>query len=191
MAQRYVQECLNTEPLLSLVQFNVTRSLVANAQILGYTSQLMARSAQSPFTALKYSDQNLPQGLPASLRPTVLQCTVPHHPWIDLLPVSELRDNLLRRSEDTYDAVELCRDLRGFQLVRCGRGGMVVWGDPWDPQGWEVTDAFAKKWSWVVNGSRSLQDSTKYWRKKRGESDLYLPGYSTAHSRVTEMMEED
>ncbi|KAL4815687.1 hypothetical protein BDW67DRAFT_163506 [Aspergillus spinulosporus] len=152
----------------------------------------MAPGARSPFATPIIDEKNL-KGLPASLQPTVLQRDVPHHPWIDLLPVSELRDNLLRRNEYTYNAAQLCRDMRGFQLVRCGRGGVVVWGAPWDPQGWEVTEAFAQKWSWVVQGCRSLLESTNYWRRKRGESDLCFEDYSTAHHgahpRVTEIEE--
>ncbi|KAK7408869.1 hypothetical protein QQX98_008930 [Neonectria punicea] len=85
--------------------------------------------------------------LPTSLRPTHLQLTVSHHPWIDILPWPEIRDNLLRHDEESYDNKELCRDLRGFQAVTFGCGGMIAWGDPWDSQRWEVTEAFAAKWS--------------------------------------------
>ncbi|GKZ33161.1 hypothetical protein AbraIFM66950_002947 [Aspergillus brasiliensis] len=192
ISQQYQQRCLDTEPLLGLVQFNITRSLVANAQILGYTSDRMAPSARSPLTSLKVSESYF-HALPASLQPTALQRSVHHHPWIDLLPVAELRNNLLRRSETAYDAAQLCRDMRGFQVVNSGRGGVIVWGEPWDPDGWEVTEAFVQKWPWVVRGSHSLLQSTNYWRAQRGEPTLSFQSYPAAnggaHPRVYELDE--
>ncbi|GKZ17813.1 hypothetical protein AbraIFM66951_012079 [Aspergillus brasiliensis] len=192
ISQQYQQRCLDTEPLLGLVQFNITRSLVANAQILGYTSERMAPSARSPLTSLKGSEAYF-HALPASLQPTALQRSVHHHPWIDLLPVAELRNNLLRQSETAYDAAQLCRDMRGFQVVNSGRGGVIVWGEPWDPHGWEVTEAFVQKWPWVVRGSHSLLQSTNYWRAQRGEPTLSFQSYPAAnggaHPRVYELDE--
>ncbi|GIC84245.1 DUF3425 domain-containing protein [Aspergillus udagawae] len=153
----------------------------------------MGPSARSSFTSLNI-DGPFFNTLPASLWPTALQRSVPHHPWIDLLPVEELRDNLLLQNETTYDAGQLCRDMRGFQSVSSGHGGVIVWGDPWDPQGWEVTEAFAQKWPWVVRGSRSLLESTNYWRRKRGEPALYFQDYPAAnygpHPRVHEIEED-
>ncbi|PIG69582.1 hypothetical protein AARAC_002745 [Aspergillus arachidicola] len=193
ISQRYLQGCLDTETLPSLVQFNTSRSLVANAEILGYTTSRMSPSAWSHFTAVDGNESFL-NILPATLRPTALQCNVPHHPWIDLLPVAEVRDNLIRQDTSTYDAAQLCRDMRGFQCVSSGHGGVLVWGEPWDPQGWEVTEAFAQKWPWVVQGSRSLLRSTNYWRAKRGEPALYLQGHLSAnsgqHQRVREVEED-
>jgi hypothetical protein len=194
ISQRYLQGCLETETLPSLVQFNTTRSFVANAQTLGYTSWLMSPSARSHFSPADHLNKSLSNSLPASLRPTALQCSVPHHPWIDLLPVSELRDNLLRQGETTYDAQQLCRDMRGFQAVSSGYGGVIVWGDPWDPEGWEVTEAFARKWPWVVRGNRSLFQSSNHWRAKRHESALdfqcHMVNNLGEHPRVQEIRED-
>ncbi|UKZ74536.1 hypothetical protein TrVFT333_002206 [Trichoderma virens FT-333] len=191
--QRYLRGCLDTETLPSLVQFNTSRALVVNAQILGYTTSRMSPSARSHFTAVDVAEPVF-NTLPASLRPTALQREVPHHPWIDILPVAELRDNLIRQDESTYDAAQLCCDMRGFQSVSTGHGGVLVWRDPWDPEGWEVTEAFAQKWPWVVQDSCSLLRSTNYWRAKRGEPALYLPGYSLAesgqHPRVRDIGED-
>lgn len=96
--------------------------------------------------------------------------------------MAEVRDNLIRQDTSTYDAAQFCRDIREFQCVRSGYGGVLVWEEPWDPQGWEVTEAFAQKWSWVVQGSRSLLRSTNYWSAKRGGPALYLQGYLSANS---------
>lgn len=83
------------------------------------------------------------------------------------------RDNILRRDTNSYDEVQLCRDLRGFQDVKSGYGGVVVCGPPWDPWGWEVTEEFALKWPWVIWACQRLFDSTNHWRATRGESPLF------------------
>ncbi|KAB2573248.1 hypothetical protein DBV05_g8071 [Lasiodiplodia theobromae] len=171
--------------LLSLVRFNTTRAIVLNARAMGITAALMmapesrsllpslptTTAAEGAAADLSSAASVLPLLLPPSLRPTALQLSVSHHPWVDVLPLPELRDNLLRRDESTYDKKELCRDLRGFQAVEDGRyGGMVVWGEAWDPRGWEVTDAFAEKWPWVVEGCHALWESTAHWRAVRSAS---------------------
>lgn len=159
------------ESLLSLVQFNTTRALVANANILGITTRLMSRQARSRF-AHSGVETEIIDSLPFSLRPTIFQITIPHHPWIDLIPVPELRNRLLHLDVNSYDAAELCRDMRGFQRVIDGRGGITVWGEPWDPEGWEVSPAFAQKWSRIIQNCDCLLKSTNHWRGIRGEPAL-------------------
>ena len=171
MHGEYLRGSPRTETLLSLVQFNMTRALVANAKTLGLTTRLMSRQARSHF-ASKGVETTFIDCLPLSLQPTIFQLTIPHHPWIDLLPVPELRDSLLRRGPNSFDAAELCRDMRGFQQVEGGRGGVAVWGQSWDPYGWEISPAFAQKWPWVVQGCQSLLESTNNWRSTRGEPPL-------------------
>ncbi|KAH7144151.1 hypothetical protein B0J13DRAFT_584975 [Dactylonectria estremocensis] len=154
------------EMLLNLVQFNTTRALVTNARIMGITHEIMSPKSRSWFPS-KGGDISTHDSLPPSLRPTLLQLTVSHHPWIDILPLPEIRDNLLRHDEKSYDNKELCRDLRGFQAVALGCGGMITWADPWDSRGWEVTEAFAAKWPWVIEGCHELLDSTNHWKAAR------------------------
>ncbi|KAF3392676.1 hypothetical protein F1880_008626 [Penicillium rolfsii] len=168
MQEEYLKGSLRTELLLSLVQFNVTRAFILNAQALGIVKQSMSRQARSRFASTGVETTFI-DSLPGSLQPTILQRAIPHHPWIDILPVPELRDNLLRRDASSYDAAQLCRDMRGFQDVPEGRGGVTVWGEPWDGQGWEVSEAFALKWPWVIQGCMGLLESTNYWRSRRGE----------------------
>ncbi|KAJ5201025.1 hypothetical protein N7449_005828 [Penicillium cf. viridicatum] len=182
------------ETLPSLVQFNTTRALVANAKTLGLTKRLMSRQARSHFASMGV-ETTLIDSLPPSLQPTIFQLTIPHHPWIDLLPVPELRDNILRRSADSYDAAQLCRDMRGFQQVAGGRGGVAVWGQSWDPHGWEISPEFAQKWPWVVQGCQSLLESTNYWRSTRGEPPLRVwHDTSLIHdgpSRIEDLVEQE
>ncbi|KAJ6082020.1 hypothetical protein N7499_006894 [Penicillium canescens] len=169
--EEYLRGSPRTETLLSLVQFNMTRALVANAKILGITKRLMSRQARSRFASTGVETAFI-DSLPPSLQPTIFQLTIPHHPWIDLIPVPEIRDNLLHLDVNSYDAAQLCRDMRGFQEVAGGRGGVAVWGQSWDPHGWEISPAFAQKWPWVVQRSERLLKSTNYWRGTRGEPPL-------------------
>ncbi|KAH6655944.1 hypothetical protein BKA67DRAFT_562236 [Truncatella angustata] len=169
-----VQQRLSCSPradmLLSLIQFNSTRALVVNARALGITREFMAPDSRSPFIAPNNGGLTSDTSMPSSLRPTQFQLTVAHHPWIDILPWSKVRDNLLLHDESSYDKKELCRDLRGFQKVAGSNyGGIIAWGEPWDPRGWEVTEAFASKWPWLIQDCYELLESTNSWRTMRGE----------------------
>lgn len=170
---RALQDIVHGSPrsdmLLNLVQFNATRALVMNARVMGITREFMVPDARSQI-AYQNFDGAVLSSVPLSLKPTCLQLTVSHHPWIDVLPWSEIRDNLLRRDENSYDKKELCRGLRGFQAVAGGWGGIIVWGDPWDPLGWEVTEAFASQWPWGVKNCHKVLESTRYWRAVGGEA---------------------
>ena len=153
------------------VKLNVFRALVSNSRDLGYTpGDTMSDDSLSPFTDLS-NPHYRSRALPSALRPTKLQRKIPHHPWIDLLPIPGIRDNLLR-AEDSYDDMELCGDLVGFFSGSEDRTALIVWGDPWDPKGWEVTETFLNHWAWTIRGCSQLLESTNYWRKRRGEKPL-------------------
>ncbi len=72
----------------------------------------------------------------------------------------------------SYDEYELCNDLVDFCDVPNEKTGLIVWGEPWDPSGWEMSESFLSRWRWVVNGCVGLLASTNYWRAQRGESEL-------------------
>lgn len=160
--------------LPSVVQFNIFRALISNAEVLGLTSDQFHDDAVSPFVLqgpwpanLKLTTKELPSGL----WPTTLQCSTYHHPWIDLLPIPRLRDNILERQVESYDEEGLCCAItgQGHRQVR----GLVVWREPWDPSGWEVTEEFVRTWGWVVAGCQNLFRSTNMWRERRGERPLF------------------
>ncbi|KAH6652261.1 hypothetical protein BKA67DRAFT_538081 [Truncatella angustata] len=49
---------------------------------------------------------------PETLRPTRLELTLPHHPWIDMFPLPRMRDNVLSATATCLiDEDELCGDL--------------------------------------------------------------------------------
>ncbi|KAF7952991.1 hypothetical protein EAE96_006213 [Botrytis aclada] len=176
--QNYLHSSPSSDNAMGLIQFNTTRAFIANAQILGLTTSSMTRTACSRFFVDLTAGHTFftieSSSLPLSLHPTPLQREIPHHPWIDLLPIPQLRDNLLRRNNQ-FDEVELCREMRGVKSAKLGRkNGIIVWRDPWDESGWELTENFARKWAWVIRGCEGLFRSTDYWRSLRGEKRLFL-----------------
>ncbi|KAJ8097668.1 hypothetical protein POJ06DRAFT_283075 [Lipomyces tetrasporus] len=162
--------------LLTLVHFNVFRAMMSNIIILGVPTELMKDDeAQSPFSTMNPGRKGCSDfSLPLSLRPTVLQRTISHHPWLDFFPIPKMRDNLLSAG-DSFDDEELCLDILQVPEASAGMAGMaglIVWGEPWDPYGWEVTEAFVKKWGWIVRDCQEILVSTNYWRDQRGEEPL-------------------
>lgn len=79
--------------------------------------------------------------IPLALRPTPLQRTKPHHPWIDCFPFPQIQDNLIA-VEDKFDESELCSDLMAFWDTRNSGTTPLVWGFPWDSNNWEVMEGF-------------------------------------------------
>ena len=156
------------DQLLTLIQFNVFRALISNTATIGFTMAWLQEDAISPWNS---TCKTASSSCPTSLRPTLAQQTIEHHPWVDLFPIPRMRDNMLLAG-DTYDEYELCNDLVDFCDVPSERTGLVVWGEPHDPAGWEVTESFLQRWGWVVKGCVELLISTNHWRKQRGEDEL-------------------
>ncbi|KAJ5094733.1 hypothetical protein N7456_010594 [Penicillium angulare] len=170
--QYYTMGSPRTDLLLHLFQLNFTRALIENTKILGLRSDQLHDDAISPFnTAGPWQEESL-DTLPANLKPTMIQLSIPHHPWLDLLPIPQMRDNLILAGE--FDGeVELCLDMKGSGNTR---SGIIVWSDPWDPAGWEVTEPFARSWGWVIRNCYDLAHSTNRWRAKRNERALFRMG---------------
>jgi hypothetical protein len=147
---------LQSSPLGDARLFSSTSTLMAlltNAHVLGIACHVrpvrraIHLSASSP--------------TPPSLKPTALQLRTPHLPFVALLPFPLMRDTLLR-AEGIIDPVEFWVDLID---------NVTVWGrTPWDKRGWEVNEAFARKWSWVV-GEEVLEE-TNFWRVSQGLDPL-------------------
>ncbi|KAK4067298.1 uncharacterized protein Triagg1_7741 [Trichoderma aggressivum f. europaeum] len=101
---------------------------------------------------------------PASLEPTLLQKTIPHPPVIDIIPFPGVRNRLIR-SLDVIDLIKLSQDLVD--------GAFRVWGNAaWDGTGWEVTEAFARRWWFLMD--EQLIGVTNFWRRQRLEGQLIL-----------------
>jgi hypothetical protein len=94
--------------------------------------------------------------------------------WIDLIPDSTMRDNAIRMM-DTFDYNDICNDMVGG--IYEGRNtieltGILVWGNPWEVSGWEVTEGFVKKWGFLLRGCSEVREATNRWRTKRGDEPL-------------------
>lgn len=155
------------DQLFTLSKFNVLRAFVDTMAALGLTTDAMADEAISPFSTSMPGSQDRNAG-PASLFPTPLQCSTPHHPWLDCFPFPRMRDNLIMAVESFNDC-ELCTDMMD---PTNGDIGVMVWGDPWIPQNWEVSQLFVQKWSWVIKGCPELLRYSNYWRDRRGLNKL-------------------
>jgi hypothetical protein len=172
--ESYILGCPTSDHLLTLSKVNVFRAFASIMSLLGmsHTEDWMHDDALSPFSTMGpgYVDE---QKLPPSLRPTRMQRTIPHHPWLDFFPIPKIRDNLLTTGEDNFDDCQLCVDIMGFWNPAMDSCCMLVWGDPTDPNNWEVTERFLQKWPWVVRGCPGLMESTNNWRRKRGEKLIF------------------
>ncbi|KAK1965391.1 hypothetical protein LY78DRAFT_580492 [Colletotrichum sublineola] len=173
--KNYLQGTPRPGYLTTLVRVNVFHAFVQIARVLNFDGGWLTYEAISPFNKMGPGLGPAASGnsCPENMRPTALQLSVEHHPWIDFFPHPRMRDNFLRvvaeHGEDYVDEDELCRD-----IVDVGAGAgveesaLIVWGDAWDPQGWEATEPFLKKWGWLLVGCTEMLEGTNYWRQKRG-----------------------
>lgn len=153
--------------LLSVTQLNSFRAIKYHMDALNLNLEMIKdQNAISYFNAPAATFNTY--SLPPSLHPTSLQKSQVHHPYIDPLPIPSLRDALLRY-EGLYNDYDFCRDMIGD----VGKAGIMVWGDPWDPYGLEVSESFANKWLWLLRSCHEMLVSTNYWRAQRGEADLF------------------
>ncbi|KAF2852958.1 hypothetical protein T440DRAFT_516241 [Plenodomus tracheiphilus IPT5] len=172
----YLQGTPSLTHLPLLVKLNVSCALQSNATMLGLDAEYNQWDGLSPLSkAGPILGSHFQQEWPQSLRPTDMQYTIPHHPWIDAFPWARLRDNMLQAFE--YPAIcnedELCYDVCEFADVDT-QPTLVVWGPSHDPRCWEVTVEFLKKWGWLLSGCLEAIDTTNYWRVKRGEKPITI-----------------
>ncbi|KAK1624337.1 hypothetical protein BDP81DRAFT_438288 [Colletotrichum phormii] len=158
--------------LIPLVQFNLFRGLMENMKTLGITMPMICDDdCVSPFGSDPVYNVNTAWNVPYFLKPTETQLTRVHHPWLDFLPLPRMRDNLIKAGDD-WDDEALCLDMIGDGDAPSGQGGMILWGEPWDPNSWEVTQDFVEKWRWILEGCEEMIRSSNFWRAKRGEKRL-------------------
>ncbi|KAJ7591235.1 hypothetical protein C8J56DRAFT_935078 [Mycena floridula] len=106
--------------------------------------------------------------LPSSLRPTLVQRTVPHEGVIDRILHPELRDRMIL--------------LRGrFDLVDClleYRSAVTIHGDDvLAHSNWEVNEKWLRQYGFLVD-STTLGIMNR-WRRERGESELRMSDISS------------
>ncbi|KAI1146941.1 hypothetical protein F4825DRAFT_439129 [Nemania diffusa] len=159
--------------LLVLIQLNAFRGVLSNMAMLRLIDRLPMECGMVLFAK---DFPSPPDVLPPSLQETWLQKTTPHDMWLDTFPCPRLRDNILSYI-NFINEDELCEDImgglfEGFDNIELN--GVLVWGEPWSPAGWEVTQGFAKRWGFLLKGCDALLGATNKYRAARGEEDLIL-----------------
>lgn len=160
-----------------VTRLNAFDALARNALVLGIPVELLeSDDDESPF----FHPQEGPQltearAYPENLSPTALQRSVRHHPWLDLLPVPGLRDNILWAIEaGLLDEERLSQELvcELLNLEASSEPPLTIWGDAWDVNGWEFSPDFFRRWAWLLRDSPEVWQATNYWRAKRREPRL-------------------
>lgn len=165
---------LSRDHLLPLVEYNLYRAISTNLLILGNLN--LNNGSPCRFGGSVPIFPNPYQGcIPETLQPTLLQQSSTYPKWIDHFPSPIMRDNAIK-TQHLFMASELCADLLGGLMGRENDldSGLIVWSNPWEPHGWELTEGFVKKWGFLVEGCTDLFQSTNQWREMRGEEPLSL-----------------
>lgn len=166
----YFEGSPKTDLLISLSRLNVLRAAYDNVMAVGMTAEWLCQD--DIISIFSIQGPRLPEdNIPSNLRPTDLQRSTPHHPWLDIFPFPRLRDNLIQVG-DNLDDDELCHDLTAFWDTRTSNARLLVWGVPSCPENWEVTEEFAMKWGFFLRGCPDILKSTNKWRIQRGEKPL-------------------
>jgi hypothetical protein len=126
----YAADSLRTDLLLGLTRVNSLRALHTNIEVLGYSAAEIHDEALSQFGTAGPVKPSLRRTgitlLPASLQPTAVQLTVPHHPRLDLPVFPQMRGNLILAEAGVgegrgYDDVLLYRIMCGYGTLFCRR----------------------------------------------------------------------
>ena len=115
----------------------------------------------------------LTPSLPASLKPTELQLTTPHHAYIDMIPSPLLRERLIAigpAHSHTF-MMQVC-------TIACDiedTGQMTVWGEDWlNEFSWEFALPVLERWGgWLLTAEWGRR--ANFWRRQRGAP--VLPAY--------------
>ncbi|KAI1464664.1 uncharacterized protein F4812DRAFT_441465 [Daldinia caldariorum] len=164
---------LTLDHLIPLVQYNFIRGVLTNMAILGMQNAFAAECSRHWMGMPLFP---APSTIPESLQQTELQRNTPHEPWIDLIPDKKMRDNAIlatgaykREDIDTAVAGSITGQTHMIEM-----SGLIAWGDPWQPEGWEMTEGFIKKFPFLVKGCWSILESTNRWRALRDEEPLVV-----------------
>lgn len=166
----YLEGAPKLEHLISLSRLNVHQAVQDNIVAIGMTASWMVDDDSISIFNLQVPGFT-EDDIPLSLRPTVIQRKVPHHPWLDFFPFPRMRDNLILAG-DSFDDEQLCHDVTAFWDNKSVGTTLLVWGQPWDPKNWEVSEAFIRKWGWALKGCSEILQSTNTWRRRRGDDPL-------------------
>jgi hypothetical protein len=191
MLQRFAEQALASylradpcvDHYLKLIQLNTINAFTRNAAALGFRFDWLVCAAISPFGCGGQGRNPVSVtavAMPSNLAPTSLQLTTRHHPWLDLFPIPRMRDNMLtaisvlspEEEQSLFDDI-----MESGTGTKDEWGGLFVWGEPCDPQSWEVSIPFLQRWGWLLRGCPEIITSTNRWRRRRGERPIPTPGF--------------
>ncbi|KAG6833745.1 hypothetical protein H0H87_001177 [Tephrocybe sp. NHM501043] len=101
--------------------------------------------------------------LPSSLRPSIVQRTIPHESVIDGILHAELRDRMIL-FRTRYDLVECLIDYR--------RSVTIHGDDVLAHSNWEIGEKFLRQYGFLID--KATLSIANRWRKERGEPELRL-----------------
>ncbi|KAJ3504987.1 hypothetical protein NLJ89_g7654 [Agrocybe chaxingu] len=102
--------------------------------------------------------------LPASLRPTMIQRTIPHESVVDRVLHPELRDRMILLRQ-RFELVDCLMDLR--QSVTIHGDDVLAHSN------WEIGESFIRKYSYLIDVP--VLKITNRWRRERGQPELVVP----------------
>lgn len=163
---------------IHLRHLNISKAQLANPR--SWSPFVMYRDAYGNCHGQGYEIEQLVNSIRVSmpsLAPIDLQKSVPHHPYIDLIPYPGLRRTLLeilREHPNSINQVELCYDIES--------GGLRLWGQySWLPDSYELTIEFAAKWGFLFRRDPEALTATNFWRRQRGEAPLRPEHFGSTH----------
>ncbi|KEF55884.1 uncharacterized protein A1O9_07464 [Exophiala aquamarina CBS 119918] len=164
---------MSRDHLLPLVQYNAWRATLTNVLILGHLHLISQQTCRFGSCTTIFPNPYQRKSLPESLKPTELQRSTSYPDWIDIMPSPRMRDNATRTQRLISNA-ELCADLMGGISGKQHNieSAIIVWSDPWEPRGWELSQGFIRRWWFLVEGCNDLFEATNRWRDLRGDDPL-------------------
>ncbi|KZW03872.1 hypothetical protein EXIGLDRAFT_715920 [Exidia glandulosa HHB12029] len=122
---------------------------------------------QEAFKLIHYHLENYRRNpqyhLPTSLRPSLIQRTIPHDTVIDGIPLPELRDRMIL-FKGRYD-------LAGC-VFSFGQMGIVHGDDVLSQNNWELGRGWLQQYGFLVD--QGILNITNRWRAERGEPEILM-----------------
>jgi len=159
------------ESHLQVLELRLLRACMDIAKSLCIDQIIWSLEATSPFpdatSALWTFDH-----LPACIRPTRTQKTVPHHPIFDMLPWPSVRDKLILVFSQPLELrpIQCASPTALIDLaydIEDSAEGVRVWGeDPYVAKNWEIGEKVFQNWWWAFDTTVIQQSNVL--RKRRG-----------------------
>lgn len=113
--------------------------------------------------------------VPDNMQPSTLCGAVPHHPFVDLsFPWPVVRDKILAAATcGLLNEHTLCVDIWPGDSYQESGAEPPYWvhgDDAFDPEAYEVSDRFARKYPWLLDAS--IIRRTNWWRRQQGKAEL-------------------